>query len=306
MRPASERSGTYDPHRARTSAGDDSRSGQCRELDHGNADPPRARAAPGLHACPNRPTGSRGSSTSKGSSDSSRRSTSSTRRARVSLGRFRRFDASQPRERLSPRWVLFTANFDGDWGPYFGAFMEGMAEGVYDVWGPSIDYPGFPAADTANPLRDWLATRLPATQHYYAAYPHATTNDVRSALRVRREICSLAIDLETRRGAARDAAGSPQAFDDVTRGLRHCLEPVDPAPWSSPCTRLLPLRTGRSAASSRCSRCSQITSKRSGRRSRRGRPASIVPCARSPALTSRGWRCCIAVRSGVTRRRNWP
>ena len=116
----------------------------------------------------------------------------------VSLGRFRRFDASQPRERLSPRWVLFTANFDSGWEPYFGAFMEAMAEGVYDVWGQSIDYPGFPAAGTANALRDWLDTRLPATQHYYAAYPHATTNDVRSAVRVRRDMCSLAIDLQTR------------------------------------------------------------------------------------------------------------
>jgi hypothetical protein len=148
----------------------------------------------------------------------------------VRLGRFRHFVAHQPRERLSPRWVLFTANFNGDWAPYFGAFMEAMAEGVYDIWGQSIDYPGFPAPDTANELRDWLATRLPSTQHYYAAYPHATTNDVRSAARVRRDVCSLAIDLQTRQGAARDEIAVTRAFDDVTRGVRHCLGPIDP-PW---------------------------------------------------------------------------
>jgi hypothetical protein len=150
----------------------------------------------------------------------------------VSLGRFHRFDRSQPRERLSPRWILFTANFDGDWGPYFGAFMEAMAEGVYDIWGPSIDYPGYPAPDTASKLRAWLDTRLPSTQHYYAAYSHATTNDVRAAARVRRDICSLAIDLETRSGTAREATAVTLAFDDVSRGLRHCLGPVAPPPWS--------------------------------------------------------------------------
>jgi hypothetical protein len=149
----------------------------------------------------------------------------------VSLGRFPRFGSGHPREPLSPRWVLFTANFDDDWRSYFGAFMEALSEGVYDIWGPSIDYPGFPASDTANALRDWLATRLPATQHYYAAYPHATANDVRSAVRVRRDVCSLALDLEARLGPA--AGGTPvnEAFDDVMHGLRHCLGPVAPPPW---------------------------------------------------------------------------
>ena len=121
----------------------------------------------------------------------------------VSVRRFPRVTASQRRERFGVRWVLFTGNFDGELAPYFGTFMEAMGEGVYDIWGQSIGYPKFPAPGTANTMIEWLDTRLPTNQHYYVAYPHATTNDIRAALRVRREICSLAVELKIRHRAAR-------------------------------------------------------------------------------------------------------
>ena len=135
------------------------------------------------------------------------------------------------RERFGIRWVLYTGNFDGQWEPYFGAFMEAMSEGVYDVWGQSIDYPKFPAPRTANALEDWLATRIPPSQHYYVAYPHVTTNDIRSALRVRREVCSLAVELAIRHGGACSTEVVTRAFDEITARVRHCLQPIDFPAW---------------------------------------------------------------------------
>jgi hypothetical protein len=150
----------------------------------------------------------------------------------VSLGRFPRVAETQPSERFRNRWVLYTANYDGDWRPYFGTFMEAMSEGVYDLWGQSVGYPDFPAPGTAYELEAWLDSRIKDSQHYYAAYPHATANDVRAAVMVRREACSAALDLQNR--GTPDDTDVSDVFDEISRRVRHCLGPIDPAPWPEP------------------------------------------------------------------------
>jgi len=107
--------------------------------------------------------------------------------------------------------------------------MEAMSEGVYDIWGQSIGYPGFPAPGTANELQDWLDTRLPRSQHYYAAYYWASANDVRAAVRVRREVRSVAVELQAKR-VPNNADVNP-TFDGLTGRLRDCLGPIRPPPW---------------------------------------------------------------------------
>ena len=150
----------------------------------------------------------------------------------VSLGRFPRVSRDQRPERFTPRWVIFTSNFDGEWVPYYEAFMEVLSEGVYDIWGQSIGYPGFPAPRTANALRCWLMSRLAVSQHYYAAYPYARANDVRSAVRVRREVCSAALELQVRKIVGH--ADVTPIFDSLARRVRHCLGSIDPPGWSAP------------------------------------------------------------------------
>jgi hypothetical protein len=72
------------------------------------------------------------------------------------------------------------------------------------------------------------------SQHYYAAYPHATANDVRAAARVRREARSTAIDLEA--SEVGPGADVGLVFDDLARRLSQCLGPVGrPADgWEAP------------------------------------------------------------------------
>jgi hypothetical protein len=154
----------------------------------------------------------------------------------MALGRFPHLSPDQPREAISTRWVLFMANFDGDWDAYFPVFMEAMGEGVYDIWGRSVGYPGFPAPGRAYRLVDWLDTRIVPSQHYYAAYPHATANDVRTASRVRRELRSAALDLRQERVPEGTDVGP--RLDDLARRLRQCLGPVGrpAAGWVAPPT----------------------------------------------------------------------
>jgi hypothetical protein len=149
----------------------------------------------------------------------------------VSLGRFPQVTSRQPRESFwGPRWIVYIGNYDGPWRPYFGTFMEAMSEGVYDIWGQSIAYPGFPAPNTANELQDWLDTRLSPSQHYYAAYPWATANDVRAAVRVRREARSLAVELKEACAAGKvtNVTDVSRTFDDLVRRVRDCLAPIEP------------------------------------------------------------------------------
>jgi hypothetical protein len=151
----------------------------------------------------------------------------------VYLGRFPKAAPAQARERLlGPRWVVYVANYDGPWKPYFGTFMEAMGEGVYDIWGQSVGYPGFPAPGTANRLRAWLQTRLPESDHYYCAYPWATANDVRAAVRVRREVGSTALDLV--HAGAGPADDVTPAFDALAGRLRQCASPIAPPRWPAP------------------------------------------------------------------------
>ena len=153
------------------------------------------------------------------------------------LGRFPRVTRRQPREsRWGPRWIVYIGNYDGAWRPYFGTFMEAMSEGVYDIWGQSIGYPGFPAPNTANELQDWLDTRLSPSQHYYAAYPWASANDVRSAVRVRREVLSAALELKEAYAAGQvtNVTDIGPTVDDLARRLRQCLGPIEPPPGWRP------------------------------------------------------------------------
>ena len=152
----------------------------------------------------------------------------------VAVQRFPRVSPYQRRERFGVRWLLYTGNFDGEWRPYFHTFMEAMGEGVYDIWGQSIGYPKFPAPGTANALQVWLDTRIPPSQHYYVAYPHVTTSDIRAALRVRREVCSLAVELTARDLGASAVAVVTRAFDAVAARVRHCVQPIGAPPWPQP------------------------------------------------------------------------
>jgi hypothetical protein len=85
------------------------------------------------------------------------------------------------------RWVLFISNFSNDWDPYRDAFIDMFARGVGSIWGPSVDFPNFPARGTTYALHDWYATRAIPSAHYYSAYPEAAPRDIRAALRVNRE-----------------------------------------------------------------------------------------------------------------------
>jgi hypothetical protein len=176
----------------------------------------------------------------------------------VDVGHFPHVADGQPRERRSTRSVLFCSNFNGDRDTYIRCFMEAFPEGVYDIWAPSLGWPGFPRPGTSNVLFGWVMDRFIRSEHDYRAYPHATTNDVRAALAVRREVRSLVADLRTADGSD-PSPWTAAALDELASRVQHCLGQVD-APtagaWPPAASggsihglvTLLPIRAGSEAA----------------------------------------------------------
>ena len=142
---------------------------------------------------------------------------------------------------LEPPRGSLLLNFNSGWEPYFGAFVP------WKRWLRACTTSGGSRSTTRASPRCRQGERgsvrksgsilgCLTRQHYYAAYPHATTNDVRSAVRVRREMCSLAIDLATRHGGACSTEVVTRAFDEITARVRHCLQPIDFPAWRQPPT----------------------------------------------------------------------
>jgi hypothetical protein len=103
-----------------------------------------------------------------------------------------RFPAIEGCPRETHNWVLFCSNFAGPWDPYRQAFLDVQGAGVRSMWGASVGFPRFPGRGSRYQLEDWVRFRLPPTDHYYRAYPGLSPNDVRSAVRLTREVEALA------------------------------------------------------------------------------------------------------------------
>jgi len=94
---------------------------------------------------------------------------------------FPRLAPNQPQENLRYDYLLFFSNFNGTWNQYIDAFSAVLNHGLDLIWRWSEKYPG------SRPVTDfkrYISLVQFDTDYYYNAYPRATTNDVKAALRV--------------------------------------------------------------------------------------------------------------------------
>jgi hypothetical protein len=121
----------------------------------------------------------------------------------------------QERERLNYDYLFFESNFNGTWDEYIDAFSEVVPARMKAIWGTSF---GFPGPTPVGPFKRYIHKNDYPVQHFYSAYPQATTTEVVSALAVRDRFAPL----------RRDAAGmSPEEFDaawvDFLTEIQHDL-----------------------------------------------------------------------------------
>lgn len=97
------------------------------------------------------------------------------------IERFPHNGPPQPHERLSYPYLLFESNYDGRWEPYIDTFGLVIPWKVNGVWWGSWGFPG--ARPTSAAIR-YVGDNQLVVDHYYTAYPEATTKMVLAALRL--------------------------------------------------------------------------------------------------------------------------
>jgi hypothetical protein len=121
----------------------------------------------------------------------------------------------QPRVDLRHPHLFFESNFNGGWEEYIDAFSYVLTAGMFGFWGSSY---GFPWALPAGPFKDYIRENEYVANHYYSAYPEATTTMVLQALELEPEIAAL---------CERAPGMSPDEFAAewrrVLSEVQHCL-----------------------------------------------------------------------------------
>jgi hypothetical protein len=85
--------------------------------------------------------------------------------------------------RLPHPYIVFQSNFNGAAAEYFEAFARGLKWRMRGLWGGAY---GVPDAGDLNQFAAFIDDHWVTTEHYYCAYPQASTKMILSALELRR------------------------------------------------------------------------------------------------------------------------
>jgi hypothetical protein len=81
-------------------------------------------------------------------------------------------------ERLHHPYLFFESNFNGLWDQYIDAFSEVVPARMKGIWGTSY---GFPGPIPVEPFKEYIRKNEYEANHYWSAYPGATTTEIISA-----------------------------------------------------------------------------------------------------------------------------
>ena len=93
----------------------------------------------------------------------------------------RRFPDGGAGERLGHTYLLFESNFNGTWDQYIDAFSEVVPFRMKSIWGTSY---GFPGPLPVEAFKQYIRNNEFVANHYWSAYPGATTTEIVSAAHV--------------------------------------------------------------------------------------------------------------------------
>jgi len=135
---------------------------------------------------------------------------------------FPRLSADQPKEDLQYTYMFFFSNFNGSWDQYVDSFSSAIPSGLDLFWKRNIKYP---RSIPMLPFHRYITGNQIWTDHYYNAYPMASSNDVKSARRVRDALLAFIPDVQQ---------ATPEEFQQkynrLVLGLQHDLSQMDANP----------------------------------------------------------------------------
>jgi hypothetical protein len=140
----------------------------------------------------------------------------------VKPNQFPRLSPDQPEEDLKYNYMIFFSNFNGSWDQYVDSFSAAISGGLDRFWVFNIKYP---KSVPMLPFHRYITSNQIWTDHYYNAYPMASSSDVKSAQRVKSNLLEFI-------GATQNA--SPEAFQDgynrLLLELQHDISQMGPNP----------------------------------------------------------------------------
>jgi hypothetical protein len=77
--------------------------------------------------------------------------------------------------------LFFESNFNGGWNEYIDAFSSKLGRGMTAFWSSSY---GFPGPVPTGPFKAYIRSNETVADHYWTAYPGATTTMIERALRL--------------------------------------------------------------------------------------------------------------------------
>jgi len=135
---------------------------------------------------------------------------------------FPRLSPEQAEEDLHYAYMLFFSNFNGSWDQYVDSFSFAIPAGLDLFWKWNVRYP---RSIPLTPFHHYIKYNQLETNHYYNAYPLATSNDVKSAQSVKDALIAF---------GQQPADASDEAFMKryraLLRSLQHDLGDMYPTP----------------------------------------------------------------------------
>lgn len=131
-------------------------------------------------------------------------------------------DLGQPKENLRYGYMLFFSNFNGSWTQYVDSFSMSIPGGLNLLWFQNIGWPGS-VPETA--FNKYVISNQIWTEHYYNAYPLASSNDVKSAKEVKSKLIEL-----SRKTAGASANEFIIQYNELLLKLQNDLSQMEPTP----------------------------------------------------------------------------
>jgi hypothetical protein len=127
----------------------------------------------------------------------------------------KRFPDGGEGEKLHHPYLLFESNFNGLWDQYIDAFSEVVPRRMKGIWGTSY---GFPGPIPVEPFKAYIRRNEYVANHYWSAYPGATTTEIISAERVAK-----AVDELKARAVVMDPEAFKAAYFDMLTAIQRDL-----------------------------------------------------------------------------------
>lgn len=135
---------------------------------------------------------------------------------------FPRLSAEQPEETIEYNYMFFFSNFNGSWAQYVDSFHTAIPTGLNLFWYGNVKYPGSVPLDG---FHAYITFNQVWTNHYYSAYPLATSNDVKAAKTIKEELIKFNDD--TKNYSANDFYDE---YQQLLLSLQNDISLMEPTP----------------------------------------------------------------------------